>query len=277
MKEARRILAKVYANRISFTKKLSQLPDLAPERKKSIAFSLKYLKRKRAHSGKVYKQACAILKQEPELKKLPWETKTAIKCAALLHDIGRSLNIGPNGEYDHSIRHGKQGAQLLLTGFGIADPVILLAVSYHDSKDMSDMYADRAWQNLPRQDRLDAAVATKITRDADKLANLLDIKSQKHFSKYFNRKSYEISPRIAESFAKRRTADWRDEKTLADRTFILLAWCFDLNYGTTRKIIKDKRIVAKLVKSFLPRAGLSDSTKETKALALSVLKKEGCA
>lgn len=205
---------------------------------------------KREHTLRVCREAGFITRGE----NIPGEDALLATAAALFHDTGRFPQYARFGTFSDrdSVNHGRLGADILvkenfLEGLPAREQsLIIRAVKYHNALAM------------PKLDKR-TALFLKIVRDADKL----DI--WRVFIEYFGQQKKDrptaaglglpegerVSTEALRSLLENRTVTLNNVKNLNDFKLLLLSWSFDINFRTTFRIIRRRRLLEKIA-AFLP-------------------------
>ncbi|MDA8387907.1 MAG: HD domain-containing protein [Nitrospiraceae bacterium] len=177
------------------------------------------------------------------------------RAAALLHDAGRFPQYARWRTFNDaaSANHGLLGVEAigkakLLEGISRGErSLIIRAVKYHNAL------------ALPRLDKR-SLLFLKLVRDADKL----DIWNV--FIEYFGQEKKDrptaagqglpegkgISPASLRGILENRVVRLAEVKSLNDYKLLLLSWVFGLNFGTTFRLLRKRRLLERLAAT-LPR------------------------
>ena len=168
--------------------------------------------------------------------------------AALLHDLSRFSQFRQSGSFNDaaSFDHGDRSAEIAAADGWVAHlehrmaEAVLTAVCWHNKPE------------IPSGLSPDAALLTRIVRDADKLdifRVLLDhLKHPDNSAVTFSLDPRpEVTPAIAEALAAGRQAAHRDMRTATDFLAAKLLWPFDLNFAWSRREFLRRDYLAQLM------------------------------
>ena len=169
-----------------------------------------------------------------------------IKLAALiglLHDIARFEQYTKYKTFRDldSIDHGDYGAKILkkeirkYVELPQYDEIIIKAVKNHNKYKMED--------GLSEKEELFA----KIIRDADKLDILYESTCMFWKGRENLVEESKITPEIIEEFKRNEPVDIRYRKTPVDEIVSVVAFIFDINYGTSFEILKRENYINKII------------------------------
>lgn len=214
-----------------------------------------FISHKVIHSAEVLRLGRHILQQTPTLNHKPAEFKLAAERTLLFHDVGRFeeglLRFQAENNQEHiaasslKFNHCDLGYSSLLADSIYNDPKILAAVKFH-GRMMEDVYKDPEWQQfmeLPEKE--DIKQILFLTRDADKLANLLSIKKeQRLYHDIFYKqlpmelRTAPLSQKVVKQFIDGETILFPTIKSFADRILMNISWIYDINYPQTLYMCK---------------------------------------
>lgn len=190
-----------------------------------------------AHIGDVVEACAYLLDNEPKLVGLGKEVRDYAIASALLHDVGKF--------YDSKEDHGDLGYKVLVDLYNFNIPVINLAVKHHNKKDRSNnssLMDDEGYLKLSDEDKELCLLLLKITKDADKTANLrmLPIRGGAEYSKGL-RELY-ISDTVKKTVVRKELVDYSDTGTCFDDFLCWTAWQFEISFETTLNIIEEEKL-----------------------------------
>ena len=206
---------------------------------------------KRAHTLRVCRDAGLIARGEGA----SGADERLARAAALLHDAGRFPQYARFQTFNDgvSVNHGLLGAKTVVKAKLLEDAspgersLIIRAVKYHNAF------------SIPRLDKR-SVFLLKVVRDADKL----DI--WRVFIEYFGQKKEdrpdaagqglleggEISPAALRDVLGGRVVRFAGVKNLNDYKMLLLSWVFGLNFSTSFRMMRRRRLFERLA-GMLPR------------------------
>lgn len=171
---------------------------------------------------------------------------------ALLHDIGRFEQVKRfdcfiDNEEDIEHDHAEFGIQVLFENNLIRsfikdkqyDDIIMKAIKNHNKYKIEDGLSERE------------LLHAKIIRDADKIDNYR-IRKTTEYETLFNETEEEIekekiSDKVYKDFMKHKQIKSKDRNTSLDCWVSYVAWIFDINYGVTKKMLKETNDVENLI------------------------------
>lgn len=213
-------------------------------------FYQSFISHKVVHSAEVLRQGIRILEQTLGLSKKSADFKLTAERALLFHDVGRFeeglLRYQAENNQEEvaasslKFNHCDLGYNTLLADSHYNDPRILAAVKFHGLM-MEDVYKAPEWQNfMELPEREDIKQILFLTRDADKLANLLSIKKEKriYHDIFYKQLPIELrtaplSENVVAQFMDGKTILFPTVKTFADRLLMIISWIYDINYPAT--------------------------------------------
>ena len=173
------------------------------------------------------------------------EEKELVELSAILHDLGRFYQHRDgqrlsNEEFDH----GTEAVKILKDINEFNNPILLFAVEEHNK--LSIRYDNPYYLQLNEHDKKVADIVAKLLRDADKLENIKDVVYHgvsRHLYKF--PKLEPLSEKVKSAIKNKKSILYADLKTSSDRVADFLAWIYDVNYETTKNIIKDLNFIEK--------------------------------
>lgn len=219
--------------------------DIEKAQKEFIKYTEKYdlsdvnIKRKQEHSIRVMK----ISKRIAEGMKLIQEEIDIATLIGLLHDIARFEQYTKYHTFKdaESIDHGDLGAEILKKDIkkyietDEYDELIQLAVKNHNKYKIQE--------GLTQKQEMFA----KIIRDADKLDILYESTCMFWKGRENLVEESKITPEIIEEFKRNEPVDIRYRKTPVDEIVSVVAFIFDINYGTSFEILKRENYINKII------------------------------
>lgn len=204
------------------------------------------------HSISVLHIGEKIIQETSELRDNSQDFQKLAKTALLFHDVGRfeeavkrhnTPNLTANAEILNQYDHGLIGYETLKNNPRYNDIRILLAIRYH-GKMMEEVRNSALWQEAQNSPYSDGAQKILyLVRDADKLANLNDVKKKNHlqkdiFFKLLTKEALEagLSESVKQQFFARQTILSSTVSSFADRILQVISWIFDFNYQVSKKI-----------------------------------------
>ena len=199
--------------------------DIEKAQKEFIKYTEKYdlsdvnIKRKQEHSIRVMR----ISKRIAEGMKLTQEEIDISTLIGLLHDIARFEQYT---KY-HTFKDAESIDQY--------DELIQLAVKNHNKYKIQE--------GLTQKQEMFA----KIIRDADKLDILYESTCMFWKGRENLVEESKITPEIIEEFKRNESVDIRYRKTPVDEIVSVVAFIFDINYGTSFEILKRENYINKII------------------------------
>lgn len=129
---------------------------------------------------------------------------------------------------------------------------ICLAIKYHNKKDLSDFYLDKQYQNLPKEKQKKAEFLAKITRDADKLENMIYLSfDPKHIllldkENQWDLKKENISKEAFKNILEEKIIERENIVTKIDKILAMISWIFDINFFETKQILNQNNFIEKI-------------------------------
>lgn len=173
------------------------------------------------------------------------------EAVGVLHDIARFSQLEKYGTFSdaESIDHGDLGAQTLEQEQFLEEldaelrALILHAVRYHNKKELPRTLT-------AREERL-----LRLIRDADRLdiffVSWESVRSgQIHdHPELIMNTDFNGPPTAAvlDQFERGEAIDYRGLKTMADRFVIQLSWMHDLSYAASRRLVRERKMLEKLL------------------------------
>jgi hypothetical protein len=209
---------------------------------------------KREHTERVC-QEIVMLGQAMNLTK---ENILLAETMALFHDVGRFEQYAVHGTFKDAVSedHAQLGIkvlaerQVLSICSDMEKSLITKAIGYHNLR------------TLPEEGDERSLFFARLLRDADKL----DI--WRVFIDYYARQNEErepnstivlglpderaCSPAVLDALRDFRMADLKDMVTLNDFKLLQMSWVFDLNFGPTFRVVRDRRYIEEIA-ARLPR------------------------
>lgn len=177
------------------------------------------------------------------------ETNVA-EAIGFLHDLGRFPQLEEYGTFSdaHSIDHGERGFRALIEGGLLREipsacrEIILTAVRYHNRRVLPDNLLEEhyAYLKIIRDaDRLDIyrvvcdAVTTGKIEEHPEIGLGLPVKGNP-------------SPDLLKRIQERESPSYSDLRCVSDFLLLILSWGYQMNYPSTLKIMRDRKIVDQL-------------------------------
>ena len=184
-----------------------------------------------------------LAKQMAEKLKLDEEDIKLAELIGLLHDIARFEQYTKYHTFKdaESIDHGDLGAEILKKDIkkyietDEYDELIQLAVKSHNKYKIQE--------GLTQKQEMFA----KIIRDADKLDILYESTCMFWKGRENLVEESKITPEIIEEFKRNEPVDIRYRKTPVDEIVSVVAFIFDINYGTSFEILKRENYINKII------------------------------
>ena len=222
-----------------------------------------WMKMKRKHSIEVAKAGIRIIRSENVLNSLDEDTKEKLLGALLLHDIARIRNKDFATGKTIKTNHGIEGARDM-TELGITSPLIIIPIMIHnqmnekfidlkgnnlldykDFQNLNDEDQTFVWEQnqkfhmMPKQDQKLVRLSINLTKDADKLANLLTAKE--HFSHTPKPLIPEANEKVFKRLMAGKLVKNKDRKTLADYALSWMAFTNDFRFQSTFDIMNEDK------------------------------------
>ena len=209
--------------------------DIEKAQKEFIKYTEKYdlsdvnIKRKQEHSIRVMK----ISKRIAEGMKLAQEEIDIATLIGLLHDIARFEQYTKYHTFKdaESIDHGDLGAEILKKDIK----------KYIETDEYDELI--QLQEGLTQTQEMFA----KIIRDADKLDILYESTCMFWKGRENLVEESKITPEIIEEFKRNEPVDIRYRKTPVDEIVSVVAFIFDINYGTSFEILKRENYINKII------------------------------
>ncbi len=203
-----------------------------------------WLNHKLKHTFCVTHDIMNIMFHEKEIWNfLTSEEREIVELSAILHDLGRFYQHKNgvhllNDEFDH----GLEGVKILKNIPEFNNPILLFAIEEHNR--IAIRYDNPYYLQLNEHDKKVAEIVAKLLRDADKLENIRDVIYHGIPKRLYKFNTFEPLSENVKLAVKNKTSVLRsDMKTSSDRVVDYLAWIFDINYQTTKDIIKDLNFI----------------------------------
>lgn len=194
-----------------------------------------------SHSFRVLRNVSWLTRAEG----LDGRLRFLVRLTALLHDTGRFAQVSRHGTFDDLVseNHGRTGARMLwahdvLSGLRPAErKAVLTGVAYHN----------RA--HVPDRVRGAGRVCLDMVRDADKLDIVCvfpeRVRSGLPLGKLLKQGIRDEPGRFRRDMADRLAAGlslpYSELDTVEEFKLFLLGWVFELNYPSSRRVLRDKR------------------------------------
>ncbi len=129
---------------------------------------------------------------------------------------------------------------------------ICLAIKYHNKKDYEKLFEEKTFLAFSEEEKEKAEFLVKITRDADKLENMiymifdtshilfLDKENEWDVKKEF------ISSWVLEDILDKRVVERNNINTKIDKILAIVSWIFNINFYETKKILKQNKFLEKI-------------------------------
>jgi hypothetical protein len=208
------------------------------------AGGLRWLHLKRRHTYAVLAAAERVVAGEPELAAAAPAEKRTWQLAALFHDLGRADEILALGGLStaNKIDHARASWETLRKHpeYGRMAEVAL-AAKYPSAPDLAALRNDPDFLAAPPDGQEKILRCARLTRDADKLANL-DFQTFDAFRSVLespeNFPKGPLSADVRSSMAKRQLVRFHERRSLSDRIAHFAAWWFDINFNATRAALR---------------------------------------
>lgn len=187
----------------------------------------------------------------------------------LLHDVGRFEELAIMKQFNNTrFDHASYGVKMLKEGMlrdfittDIYDDIICEAIAYHSLYELPEIKDERT------------LLHAKLLRDCDKLDNFR-VKIEEEVENLFggrvnSREAMEhsvISQPVYEALLQNRCVDVKDRVTPLDYYVTIIGFYFGIAFEQTRQIIKEERLIEKMVRRF-------DYKDETTALRMETIRK----
>jgi hypothetical protein len=169
----------------------------------------------------------------------------------LFHDIARFPQFQQYRTFSdaNSVDHGDLGFQTLeQAGLleGLADEskaLILHSVQYHNKKDLPRIltaHEEKHLRLIRDADRLDIfficwdSIANGYLHENPEIIMNIDFNGP-------------LSDAVLDQFERGERIDYRGMKSMADRFVLLLSWMHDLSYDSSRRLVRERRIIEKFI------------------------------
>ena len=178
------------------------------------------------------------------------EEKNRAEVAFLLHDLWRFYQnnwekILSNTIFEHA------DAWYNIAKKEWYPEAICLAIKYHNKKSIELLYEEKWYINLDEKEKEKTDFLVKITRDADKLENMIySIYNINHLLLLdkFNKTNTKrwITKECLDDVLSKKLIDRKHIKTYIDRILVLLSWVFDINFKQTKEILIENNYLEKI-------------------------------
>ena len=217
-----------------------------------------WLLHKLKHTFGVVHDIMNIFYEEKDLYNfLTDEEREIVELSAILHDLGRFYQHKDgrhllNDEFDH----GLEAVKILKDIPEFNNPILLFAIGEHNRFAIS--YDNPYYQQLNEHDKKVADIVAKLLRDADKLENIRDFIYHGVPKRLYKFTSLEpLSENVKLAVKNKKSVLRSDMKTSSDRVADYLAWIYDINYQTTKSIVKNLGFIDSGIK-FAKLSGATD-------------------
>ncbi len=176
---------------------------------------------------------------------LSYDERELVEVSAILHDLGRFYQHRDgchllNDEFDH----GLEAVKILKDMSDFNNPILLFAIGEHNKFAIG--YENPYYQQLNEHDKKVADIVAKLLRDADKLENIRDVIYHGVPQRLYKFTSLEpFSENVKLAIKNKQSVLREDMKTSSDRVADYLAWIYDINYQTTKDIVKGLGFIEK--------------------------------
>ena len=196
-------------------------------------------------------RVAGISKKIAQNLKLSEEEIQLAELIGLLHDIGRFEQIRLYNTFSDkdSINHGEFAVKILFEDGLIRkfietdkyDKIIKLAIINHNRTYIEEGLTERE------------LLHAKIIRDADKtdIYSVLISESKKTIWGKEDLSKEKISDEIYREYIEDRRINYKERKTCADTLVCHFNYVFDLNFESTKQIIKENKYIDKLYERFI--------------------------
>jgi len=206
-----------------------------------------FLTHKLRHTYGVLDATLRVIAWEPQLVQEGRAFAREAEIVALWHDIGRLYQVRGekilgNKEYEH----GDEAFAMLKKKYPDRLP-LLLAVKIHNKFSYESLFQEPDYQELDPDDQKKALLLTQIIRDADKIQNLTHdvfdhFESLIKFDAHIHQGDASfvsgiVSEGVIATLHRGDQVLHRDIHTAADAILAQYSWCFDINFGSSRRIL----------------------------------------
>ena len=205
------------------------------------------------------------------------ELKTKSQTCFILHDIARFYqNNWKKVLANNVFEHWDAGYNLAKKDWYSAE--ICLAIKYHNKKDILKFYEEKEYKNFSIEEKKEAEFLVKITRDADKLENMLYmVFDTKHIllldkENEWDQKKEFISKWLLKDILWKKIVERENIKTKTDKILAMVSWIFDINFYETKKNLKQNKFLKKIWK--ILEENLHKEDKKNLEKILDICKKE---
>ena len=188
------------------------------------------------------------------------EEKNKAEISLLLHDLWRFYQNNWEKILSNTIfEHADAWANIAKKEWYSED--ICLAIKYHNKKSIELLYEEKWYINASKEEKEKIEFLVKITRDADKLENMIySIYNMDHLMSLdkSSRGKFDglITKECLDGILNKELIDKKYINTDIDRIMVLLSWVFDINFKETKNILIENRYLEKIkeiVKGFLTK------------------------
>lgn len=192
---------------------------------------LRYNTHKLRHSNWVLETWRNLLIKIKENNNISKETISRAEIVLFLHDIARyyqnnKSRILSNHEFEHWDEWYK------IAKVENYDEKICLAIKYHNKFNLDDLYKEKTYIEMNKDDKNETLFLSKLVRDADKLQNMIfEIFNIEWLTTLDSKiKSWDISKAVLDDLAKKVTINRDNIKTYADDIIWVLSWMYDIYF-----------------------------------------------
>lgn len=196
---------------------------------------------KKSHTDDVVEACKEIIEKDGELKGLSGQIKGYATASSILHDIGRFYEYDGEKCLSHEVDHGDFGDKVLRGVYDFNTSLVNLAVKHHNKISDDTLFVDKEYKKLSGDDKEIELLLLKITKDADKIANL------RLFGNYgvqFSRRQRQlyISSKVKNALKDKKLINSSMRETCFDSALTYMAWQFDINYDASFDIIRNEKL-----------------------------------
>ncbi len=178
------------------------------------------------------------------------EYKKESELCFILHDLWRFYqNDWKKVLANNIFEHGDAWYNIAKKEWYLED--ICLSIKYHNKKSIDLLYKEKWYINSSLEGKEKIEFLVNITRDADKLENMIySIYNIEHILLLNNytldKFNYSITKELLDSILMKELVDKKYVKTDIDKILILLSWIFDINFNATKKILIENNYLEKI-------------------------------
>jgi hypothetical protein len=195
----------------------------------------------------------------------------------ILHDIARFYqNDGKKVLANNLFEHWDAGYNLAKKDWYSEE--ICLAIKYHNKKDCEKFFEEKTYKNFSLEQKKQAEFLVKITRDADKIENMLyRVFNINHFllldkeNEWDVKKDF-ISPWAFSDILDKRVVERNNINTKIDKILAMISWIFNINFYETKEILKQNNFLEKIWK--ILEKNINPKDKQNLEKILDICKKE---